>query len=213
MTRSSAPAALFLTVARPVPSDDRRIWALFARVRPAEKLTVEATGAPVPAGKTTTSPAPDGATTVAFADRETAVAGTPQAPVSANAFCVPAAMRPEVGSPPIRVSRTRQGARTRNVVATGGADGCHPSRTTSKSPAWIAANAGFRTSLSQRASYVPCTYMSVPLSATMSPYVFIAWKMRWTGAANPEMSFDALSLRRAPIGGALAFEPATCEAG
>ena len=107
----------------------------------------------------------------------------------------------------------RHGGTTRRLVATGGADGCQPNWTTSKSPAWIEENAGLRMPLSQRASYVPCTYMSDPLSATIRPYVFIAWKIRCTGAVNPEMSFDALRRRRAPIGGALAFEPATCEAG
>ena len=44
-----------------------------------------------------------------------------------------------------------------------------PSCTTSKSSAVRPWKAGFRTPLSQRGSIVPLTYMSDPLSATMSP--------------------------------------------
>ena len=48
-------------------------------------------------------------------------------------------------------------------------DGFHPSCTTSKSSAVRLLKAGFSTPLSHRASIVPLMYMSVPLSATISP--------------------------------------------
>ena len=55
-----------------------------------------------------------------------------------------------------------------------------PSVMTSKSPAVRLRNAGFSSSLFQRASMAPLTYMSLPLSATMSPWS--AWRGRccWT---------------------------------
>jgi hypothetical protein len=56
-------------------------------------------------------------------------------------------------------------------------------------------------------------YMSLPLSATIRPYVFIAWKIFCTAGSNPEMFTLALSRKRVPIGGAAEFEPASCEAG
>ena len=67
--------------------------------------------------------------------------------------------------------------------------------------------------MSHASSIVPWTNMSDPLSATISPYVFIAWKMRCTSVGYPEMSTLALSRSRAPRGGAEGFEPAECEAG
>ena len=95
----------------------------------------------------------------------------------------------------------------------GAPEGCQPSCTTSKSETFRLPNAGFRTSLSQRVSYVPWTYMSEPLSATMSPYVFIAWKIRRSASGYEEMSFDDFSRRRVPIGGAPDVDPARWEAG
>src|SRR5262245_21586226 len=56
--------------------------------------------------------------------------------------------------------------------------GFQPSLMISKSLASRLWNAGFRTLLFQRESMVPCTYMFPPRSATINPYVFIAWKMR-----------------------------------
>src|SRR5262245_33944720 len=55
--------------------------------------------------------------------------------------------------------------------------GFHPSCTTSKSLADRSANAGLSTSLFQRVSKVPVTYMSLPLSATIRPYFCIARKI------------------------------------
>ena len=56
-------------------------------------------------------------------------------------------------------------------------------------------------------------YMSDPLSATITPYFFIARKIFWASAGNEEMSLLAFSLSRAPIGSAPAVEPARCDAG
>ena len=56
-------------------------------------------------------------------------------------------------------------------------------------------------------------YMSEPLSATITPYFFIARKIFWTSAGKEEMFLLALSLSRAPIGSAPEVEPARCEAG
>ena len=41
----------------------------------------------------------------------------------------------------------------------------------------------------------------------------MARKIRWTSGVKPEMSFEAFSRSRAPIGSAPAVEPAACEAG
>src|ERR1035437_6657057 len=41
----------------------------------------------------------------------------------------------------------------------------------------------------------------------------MAWNIFCACCGNVDTSFEAFSLRRAPRGGALAFEPATCEAG
>ena len=49
--------------------------------------------------------------------------------------------------------------------------------------------------------------MSVPLSATIRPYVFIARKIFCTSGVNPEMSRLAFSRSRAPIGSAPAWSP------
>ena len=65
----------------------------------------------------------------------------------------------------------------------------------------------------QRGSFVPVTNMSLPLSATIRPYVFIAWNSRCTCGEYDEMSTLALSRSRAPIGNAPAVLPARCEAG
>jgi hypothetical protein len=54
---------------------------------------------------------------------------------------------------------------------------CTPSWTTSKSPAFRLANAGFKTLLFQFVSKVPLIYMSEPLSATISPYFCMARKI------------------------------------
>ena len=56
-------------------------------------------------------------------------------------------------------------------------------------------------------------YMSEPLSATMTPYFFIARKIFWASGGKEEMSLLAFSLKRAPIGRAPAVEPARWEAG
>ena len=55
--------------------------------------------------------------------------------------------------------------------------------------------------------------MSVPLSATMSPCVFIARKIRRISGGKPVMSLPAFSRRRAPIGSAPGVSPAVCDAG
>src|SRR5439155_11694447 len=57
----------------------------------------------------------------------------------------------------------------RRFSGAAGALGWYPSLITSKSLAVNELNAGFNTSLLQRTSYVPLTYRSDPLSATMSP--------------------------------------------
>ena len=57
-------------------------------------------------------------------------------------------------------------------------------------------------------------YMSVPLSATIRPYRFMARKIFWISGAKPEMSLPALSRSRAPIGRAAgSWNPARCEPG
>ena len=94
-----------------------------------------------------------------------------------------------------------------------GAGGLYPSVITSKSLAERPANAGFRTSLFQRVSWVPVMYMSEPLSATRRPYFFMARKTFWASAGKEEMSFPAFSRRREPIGRAPVVEPARWEAG
>ena len=55
--------------------------------------------------------------------------------------------------------------------------------------------------------------MSEPLSATIRPYVFMARKIFCIAGGKPEMSFDALSRSRVPLGGADPLLPATCDAG
>src|SRR5512143_2760116 len=153
ITRSSAPAALFFTVARPVPSAARRTQTLFATVRPALKLIEEAFGMPVPAGYRTRSPAACGATTVTLTATDFAVAGMPHAPASANVRVPLAAIAgPPSGATGLRVSTRRHGVTGCSVDAAGGAAGCQPRWMTSKSLAWIPEKAGFRTPLSQRVS-------------------------------------------------------------
>ncbi len=90
---------------------------------------------------------------------------------------------------------------------------------TSKSLALNSENAGFRMSLFQRVSKVPLMYMSVPLSATIAPYFCIARKILRTfgslvrsAGSNPFPS-TVFSRIRAPIGSALAVDPARCDAG
>ena len=53
----------------------------------------------------------------------------------------------------------------------------HPSSITSKSSVYKLWNAGLSTLLSHAGSIVPVTYMFPPLSATISPYVFMATKI------------------------------------
>lgn len=55
--------------------------------------------------------------------------------------------------------------------------------------------------------------MFEPLSATIRPYVFIAWSTRWTAGVKPERLTLAFSRRRAPIGSEPAVLPARWEAG
>src|SRR5450759_860111 len=139
-----------------MPSAESATCALFARVRPAPKLIDVAFVAPAPPSYNARLPAACGETTVRFNDTTTAVDGIPHVPASGNVRVPFAASEgPPSGPCERRVSTTRQGWRTWRLVATGDADGRHPSCTTSKSLAWIAENAGFRTPLSQRVSYVP----------------------------------------------------------
>jgi hypothetical protein len=56
--------------------------------------------------------------------------------------------------------------------------------------------------LSHRSSGTPDTYQLDPLSATTSPYVFIACRITWSAPAKRPMSTPGLSRRRRPIGGA-----------
>ncbi|MFN8558298.1 MAG: carboxyl transferase domain-containing protein [Dehalococcoidia bacterium] len=56
----------------------------------------------------------------------------------------------------------------------------------------------------QRGSGAPLTYQLLPLSATIMPYVFIAWRMTCTAGEKPEMLKPAFSRTRIPIGGRLA---------
>jgi len=58
-------------------------------------------------------------------------------------------------------------------------------------------------------------YIAEPLSARMRPYFFIALRITWLAAENPETLKFALRRRRMPIGGALALleVDAECEAG
>jgi hypothetical protein len=96
--------------------------------------------------------------------------------------------------------------------------GFQPSWTTSKSLAVSSRNAGFRMPLSQRLSNVPLTYMSDPLSATMSPYFCIARKIFRTLGSDVRsagsLPFTVFLRRsRAPIGSAPVVDPARCDAG
>src|SRR5438552_2269104 len=91
--------------------------------------------------------------------------------------------------------------------------GCQPRCTTSKSLACSMPNALLSASMFQRLSYEPLMYISEPLSATINPYFMKARKIFCTSAEKPEMFVVDLSRRRAPIGGALAFDPASCDAG
>ena len=47
----------------------------------------------------------------------------------------------------------------------------------------------------------PWKYHGDPLSASTSPYFFIAATTRWAYGERPEASYDARSRNRAPIGG------------
>ena len=105
-----------------------------------------------------------------------------------------------------------------NAAVGGGVAGFQPSWITSKSLAVSAANAGFSALLFQRTSKVPEMYMSLPLSATISPYFCIARKiLRRFGSdvrsAGSEPLTSAFSRSRAPIGSAPDVEPARCDAG
>ena len=73
-------------------------------------------------------------------------------------------------------------------------------------------------SLFQRVSNVPVMYMSLPLSATMSPYFCIARKIfcafgSLVRSAGSEPLTFAFKRSRAPIGSAPDVDPARCEAG
>ena len=73
-------------------------------------------------------------------------------------------------------------------------------------------------SLFQRVSNVPVMYISLPLSATMSPYFCIARKIFCMfGSVVRNTGSEPLTLvlkrRRAPIGSAPDVDPARCEAG
>src|SRR5205807_3240747 len=80
---------------------------------------------------------------------------------------------------PIRVRQFLALHLIRRFSGGAGALGWYPSLMTSKSLAVNDWNAGFNTSLFQRMSYVPLTYRSDPLSATMSPYRCMARKIFW----------------------------------
>src|ERR1019366_6164173 len=102
------------------------MWVLFARVLPARKLTVEASGCAIPAGKTMRSPCAVGFTTVTFAETATAPEGTPHVFVRTNVRCAaPPRDGPPRGPAVLRVSRRRQGVSGWSVVAaeTGGGGG------------------------------------------------------------------------------------------
>src|SRR5438876_502588 len=73
----------------------------------------------------------------------------------------------------------------------------------------------FKSVLFQRLSGAPLMKIPLPLSARISPYFFIAVRITWFAAENPEMSKLALSLRRVPIGGAFGsvMVEAQCDAG
>ncbi len=82
--------------------------ALFARVWPAAKFTVEVPGAARSPGYTTTLPAVLPGTTVTFSDTDFAPDGSPHAPANVNVREAPAAI---AGPCAPRVSTSRHGVR------------------------------------------------------------------------------------------------------
>ena len=66
----------------PVPDDASMMSALFARVCPAEKFTVEALGGVASPGKKRRWPGPEAPTAVTFNDKALAFAGMPQRSVA-----------------------------------------------------------------------------------------------------------------------------------
>src|SRR5215831_822669 len=77
-----------------------------------------------------------------------------------------------------------------------------PSCTTSKSEPFTRDKVANSLSF-QRGSGAPLIYQFDPLSATISPYFFMARRITCIAGENPETSNDAFKRTRMPIGGRL----------
>src|SRR5204862_216775 len=62
----------------------------------------------------------------------------------------------------------------------------------------------------QRESGAPVKYQPLPLSATIIPYVFMAWRIVRASAGNVEILNDAFSRTRIPIGGRAGWDMGPC---
>src|SRR5450432_3200131 len=109
--RGTAPTDVFWTDKTPLPSVASFTRALFARVLPAGKVIVVASGTAMLPGKRLSEPGAAGFTTVTFMESETAVDGMPHTPVTAKSRRAPATSAGPASGPSgvLRVSKMRHG--------------------------------------------------------------------------------------------------------